>query len=75
MAPECQPGDRVRLIRSTDSHTRLSPGSLGTAHFVDSCGTVHVAWDDGHMLGLIPGIDHFEVLPAVSENPLAAGDD
>lgn len=68
MAPECRPGDRIRLISTTDSHTRLSPGSLGTAGFVDGCGTVHVVWDDGHMLGLIPGADHFEVLPADPED-------
>jgi hypothetical protein len=69
MARECVPGDRIRLISTTDPHTRLSPGSLGTAGFVDGRGTVHVTWDDGHKLGLIPGIDHFEVLPADPGKP------
>jgi hypothetical protein len=63
MTPESRPGDRLRLICTTDPHTRLSAGALGTIRFIDGCGTVHVAWDDGHVLGLIPGIDHFEILP------------
>lgn len=66
MSPECQPGDRLRLISITDPYTRLDAGATGTVGFIDDCGTVHVAWDDedGHMLGLIPGTDHFEILPA-----------
>ena len=64
MAPKCRPGDRIRLISTTDPHTRLPAGALGTARFIDACGTIQVAWDDGHMLGLIPGVDLFDVLPA-----------
>lgn len=30
---------------------------------VDDVGTVHVAWDNGSTLGLIPGIDQWEYLP------------
>lgn len=63
MTPECQSGDRLRLIWTADPHTRLSAGALGTVRFIDGLGTIHVAWDDGHALGLIPGIDQFDVLP------------
>jgi hypothetical protein len=56
-------GRRVRLIRCTDEHTRLQPGALGTVSFVDSLGTLHVRWDDGHSLGLVPGEDRWELLP------------
>jgi hypothetical protein len=55
-------GRRVRLIRSGDPHTRLEPGTEGTVDLVDSLGTVHVTWDDGHSLGLVPGDDFFEFL-------------
>jgi hypothetical protein len=65
MSPECQPGDRLRLICTTDPYTPLDAGATGTVAAIDPSGTVHVAWDDepGHMLGLIPGTDHFEILP------------
>jgi len=50
-------GERVRLISTTDPYTDLKPGALGTVAFIDSMGTVHVNWDDGSNLGLIPGED------------------
>lgn len=46
-------GERVRLVRCTDKYTRLEPGTLGTVVMVDGMGTIHVAWDDGHQLGMV----------------------
>lgn len=48
-----KPGTRVRLVRQTDSYSKLQPGALGTVFTVDSSGTVHVNWDSGERLGLI----------------------
>lgn len=57
-------GKRVRCIRCTDAYTRIAPGTLGTVAMVDGIGTVHVDWDDGSSLGMVPGEDSFEeVLP------------
>lgn len=60
--PEPAPGQRVRLISTTDPHTRLQPGDLGTVMFVDDAGTVHVAWDTGSNLGLIAGPDMWDAV-------------
>lgn len=60
--PGYQPGDRLRLISTTDPDTLLRAGATGTVRFIDDQGTIHVAWDDGHNLGLIPEEDHFEIL-------------
>lgn len=57
-----KPGDRVRLTRCDDPHTNLEPGDLGTVSMVDNCGTVHINWDNGSILGLLPKHDEFEVL-------------
>ena len=54
-------GDRVRLVSTDDPFTRLKPGDEGTVAFVDSMGTVHVTWDSGSNLGLIPGEDRFVI--------------
>lgn len=56
-------GRRVRLVRCTDPHTSLTPGALGTVSYVDDAGTIHVNWDDGSSLGLIPREDAWTVLP------------
>lgn len=55
-------GDRVELVRTSDPHTDLKPGDRGTVTLVDSLGTVHVEWDSGAMLGLVPGEDEWRVL-------------
>lgn len=58
-----KPGQRVRLIHTSDPYTRLSPGEEGTIADVDDLGTVHIHWDCGSRLGLIPGVDEWENLP------------
>jgi hypothetical protein len=55
-------GTRVQLIRCSDPYTRLLPGDQGTITFVDDMGTLHVKWDSGSSLGLIPGHDIWETL-------------
>lgn len=47
-------GDRVRLISTSDPYTTLTAGCEGTVAFVDDLGTVHVKWDNGSHLGLVP---------------------
>lgn len=59
---EAQLGKRVRLLHCSDEYTSLPAGSLGTVTLVDSMGTVHVRWDSGSRLGMIPGVDNWEVI-------------
>lgn len=56
-------GRRVRLLDTSDPYTRLVPGATGTVRVVDALGTLHVQWDNGSTLGLVPGEDTFELLP------------
>lgn len=53
-------GTRVELIHTDDTYTRLRPGDQGTVRHVDDTGTLHVAWDSGSSLGVIPGVDSFK---------------
>lgn len=51
-------GTRVELIHIDDPYNRkLVPGSQGTVCWVDDMGTIHVTWDCGSSLGLIPDED------------------
>jgi len=54
-------GDTVRLVWTSDEFTRLVPGTRGRVSFVDDTGTIHVEWEDGSSLGLIPGEDRWVV--------------
>jgi len=53
-------GDRVALIDCADAYATIDPGTHGTVTLIGSLGTVHVAWDDGTTLGLVPGWDTWE---------------
>jgi hypothetical protein len=56
-------GDRVEIIRCYDAYTKLKRGTRGTVTLIDQLGTVHVRWDDGRNLGLVPGQDEWRVIP------------
>ena len=56
------PGTRLELI-SMDDPQAIPPGSRGTVDHVDDMGTIHMRWDCGRSLGLVPGEDSFRKLP------------
>lgn len=59
---DIQKGDRVRLVRTNDPYTELVTGDVGTVDLIDALGTVHVKWDSGSHLGLVPGEDAWVIL-------------
>lgn len=49
------PGNRIELTRHTDPYSPLKAGDRGTVAMIDSLGgTIHVNWDNGSTLGLVP---------------------
>ena len=54
-------GTRLELI-SMDGENDMLPGLRGTVEFVDDAGQIHLAWDNGRGLALIPGADSFRSL-------------
>ena len=55
-------GDRIVLKYTSDPYTNLKPGDKGTVSFIDAIGTIHINWDNGSNLGLVPGEDVFEII-------------
>lgn len=49
-------------VLTVDDNVTVPPGTEGTVSHVDGCGTLHVHWDNGRRLGLLPGRDQWEVL-------------
>ena len=64
-------GCRVELVSMDDPYARLRPGDQGTVVAVDDIGTVHINWDNGSGLSLVPGEDTFS---KVSEPEKAKSD-
>lgn len=69
-------GDRVELIRfdtqntEYDDNQTVPPGTLGTVSFIDDAGTIHVRWDNGSYLGLLPDVDKWKLV-SHTEGPTA----
>lgn len=55
-------GTRVKLIKMYDELSKIPIGTEGIIESIDDIGTLHMSWDNGSSLGLIVGIDEFEVI-------------
>lgn len=53
------PGTRIRLTQMDDPYAPIPSGTEGTVDFVDDAGQIHMKWDSGRSLALIPGEDSF----------------
>ena len=54
-------GKRIKCLHMNDEYPILS-GELGTVDLVDDMGTIHVNWDSGRRLGLVPDEDEYEMV-------------
>jgi hypothetical protein len=52
-------GKRVKCIWMDDPYHPVPPQTKGTVDHVDDIGTLHVKWDNGSTLGLVPHSDIF----------------
>ena len=59
---KCYPtGTRIECDGMEDAQA-VRPGTRGTITYVDDAGQIHVAWETGSSLALVPGIDHFHCI-------------
>lgn len=52
-------GTRIELISMEDPYAPIEPGTQGTVEFVDDMGQIHMRWDNGRTLALVPSEDNF----------------
>ena len=56
------PDMRVQLLRMNGEPYPVPTGTCGTVTFVDDINQIHVNWDNGSTLALIPSVDDFFVI-------------
>lgn len=53
-------GTKIELIKMEDN-CAPAPGTNGIVDFVDDMGQVHMNWENGSTLALIPDVDRFKI--------------
>lgn len=59
---EYPPGTRIVLIDMNDPLAPVPPGTRGTVDLVDDIGQIHMHWDNGRTLAIVPQVDSFRRL-------------
>lgn len=52
-------GTKVKLVSMVDDVNPVPSGTIGEVTFVDDMGQIHVNWENGSGLALIPMVDSF----------------
>ena len=55
-------GTRIYLENMNDPYAPVPPGTRGTVDFVDDAGQIHMKWDNGRTLAIVPSEDSFRKL-------------
>ena len=61
--PNAKEGMRIKLTSMVDDPNPIAAGTEGTIILVDDMGVIHVNWDNGRRLGVIPGVDEYVLEP------------
>ena len=56
------PGTRLVLLSMDDPYAPVPSGTKGTVVHVDDTGQIHMKWDNGRTLAIVPGEDSFRKL-------------
>lgn len=55
-------GTKIKLLKMYDPFTPPPSETTGIVDFVDDIGQIHINWNNGSTLALVPDLDEFEVL-------------
>lgn len=56
------PGTRIMLLSMDDPYAPVPEGTKGTVVHVDDAAQIHMKWDNGRTLAIVPGEDSFRKL-------------
>ena len=57
-------GTKIQLISMRDERYPVLPGTVGEVTHIDDMGSIHMKWENGSSLALIPEVDSFKVVGA-----------
>lgn len=57
-------GTKIQLISMRDEKYPVLPGTIGEVTHIDDVGSIHMKWENGSSLAIIPEVDSFKVVGA-----------
>lgn len=60
-------GTKIQLISMRDEKYPILPGTIGEVTHIDDLGSIHMKWQNGSSLAIIPEVDSFRVAPAAEK--------
>ena len=57
-------GTKIQLISMRVEKYPILPGTIGEVTHIDDVGSIHMKWQNGSSLALIPEVDSFKVMAA-----------
>ena len=56
------PETKIKLLKDMDDKQPILAGTIGIVDYIDSEGQLHMKWENGRTLALIPEVDQFEII-------------
>jgi len=56
------PETKIKLLKDMEDKQPILAGTIGIVDYIDSEGQLHMKWENGRTLALIPEVDQFEVI-------------
>ena len=60
-------GTKIQLISMRDEKYPILPGTIGEVTHIDGLGSIHMKWQNGSFLAIIPEVDSFRVASAAEK--------
>ena len=60
-------GTKIQLISMRDEKYPILPGTIGEVTHIDDMGSIHMKWQNGSSLAIIPEVDSFRVAPGAEK--------
>ena len=61
-------GTKVKMLKDMDDKYPILAGTIGTVDYIDSEGQLHMIWENGRTLALVPEIDEFEIIENIDKD-------
>ena len=60
-------GTKLQMITMRNEKYPVPPGTIGEVTHIDDLGSIHMKWQNGSSLAIIPEVDSFRVAPAAEK--------